>query len=292
MGKAEFGTAKYVANKMKAKGLSKLKFYCQICEKQCRDDNGFKCHIESPSHLRKVKELAQDPMKRRNMIEDYSKQFQNDFVRLLKMSHGEKEIGANRFYQEYIGNKEHIHMNSTKWKALSQFVKHLGDSGICTVIEHGKEETDLDENEEEDEEEEEELSGEKFTIAYIDKSSEAIRRKELGKQKQSVKTDEESSLARLQEQINRAKRNHVEEEEEKSVNKRLRDANHEPIKLSISKVSDPPRTIMKCGMRIKPDFGAFKIAKPDSNKLGFKKADVFKKENREAKIKVNAGDKK
>ena len=47
MPKAEKGSAKHLANKMKSKGLQKLKWYCQVCEKQCRDDNGFKCHMVS-----------------------------------------------------------------------------------------------------------------------------------------------------------------------------------------------------------------------------------------------------
>ena len=29
-------------NQMKAKRLQKLKWYCQMCSKQCRDENGFK----------------------------------------------------------------------------------------------------------------------------------------------------------------------------------------------------------------------------------------------------------
>ena len=55
MPKAEKGSVKDIANKMKAKGLQKLKFYCQMCEKQCRDANGFKCHLTSESHLRQMK---------------------------------------------------------------------------------------------------------------------------------------------------------------------------------------------------------------------------------------------
>ena len=36
MPKAEKGTPKDIANRAKAKGLQKLKFYCQMCSKQCR----------------------------------------------------------------------------------------------------------------------------------------------------------------------------------------------------------------------------------------------------------------
>ena len=38
MPKAEKGTPKDIANRMKAKGLQKLKFYCQMCAKQCRGE--------------------------------------------------------------------------------------------------------------------------------------------------------------------------------------------------------------------------------------------------------------
>ena len=49
--KAEAGTGLLViANRAKAKGLQKLKFYCQICEKQCRDANGLECHCTSEAH--------------------------------------------------------------------------------------------------------------------------------------------------------------------------------------------------------------------------------------------------
>ena len=46
MGKSGgFLTPKAIANRIKAKGLQKLRWYCQMCEKQCRDENGFKVHL-------------------------------------------------------------------------------------------------------------------------------------------------------------------------------------------------------------------------------------------------------
>ena len=47
MGKNDVGGPKWLANKMKSKGLQKLRWYCQMCAKQCRDENGFKCHTMS-----------------------------------------------------------------------------------------------------------------------------------------------------------------------------------------------------------------------------------------------------
>ena len=40
--KAGFLAPKAIANRIKAKGLQKLRWYCQMCQKQCRDENGFK----------------------------------------------------------------------------------------------------------------------------------------------------------------------------------------------------------------------------------------------------------
>lgn len=93
----------------------------QICEKQCRDENGFKCHTQAESHVRNallvgeasvlslkmgvvVTDTAfQDPRKH---ISDFSNQFQRDFLQLLRTSHVEKAVHINHFYQNYIANKE------------------------------------------------------------------------------------------------------------------------------------------------------------------------------------------
>lgn len=74
------GTPKYLANKMKSKGLQRLRWYCQVCEKQCRDENGFKCHAASESHLRQMLVVGESAGKH---ISDYSGQFQSEFVTLL-----------------------------------------------------------------------------------------------------------------------------------------------------------------------------------------------------------------
>lgn len=72
--------SKYLANAMKSKGLQRLRWYCQVCEKQCRDDNGFKCHIATESHLRQMLVVGESAGKH---ISDFSGQFQAEFVSLL-----------------------------------------------------------------------------------------------------------------------------------------------------------------------------------------------------------------
>lgn len=74
------GTPKYVANKMKSKGLQRLRWYCQVCEKQCRDENGFKCHAQSESHLRQMLVVGEHAG---SHIASFSAEFQSSFVSLL-----------------------------------------------------------------------------------------------------------------------------------------------------------------------------------------------------------------
>lgn len=180
MAKAEPGTAKYIANKIKAKGLQKLRWYCQVCEKQCRDENGFKCHTQSEAHVRRILNLKGSD-KATEAIENFSRQFKADFLYLLRTSHGEKPIGANKFYAEYIQNKSHVHMNATRWRSLSAFVRYLERQKICKVTE---DETGL-------------------VIAYIDASPQQVLRNQLMDERRQQ--DPESDRVRsLERQIKRA----------------------------------------------------------------------------------------
>lgn len=120
---------KAAAKAIKAAGLQKLAFYCQPCGKQCRDANGFRNHCETSGHLAR----AGDRLGAAKA--EYLARFEQDFLRLLRTSHGENRIDAHRLYQEYIRDRHHVHMNSTRWLLLTQFVAYLGRSGKCRVDE-------------------------------------------------------------------------------------------------------------------------------------------------------------
>lgn len=147
-----------------------------------RDENGFKCHTQSESHVRQMLVVGENA---KQHVDNYSNQFKHDFLQLLRTSHGEKKINANHFYQEYIANKEHIHMNATRWISLSEFVKYLGREGQCRVEE-----------------------GEKgFFISWVDSSPEALQRQAAIKKKERQdRGDEEREQRAIQEQIERARR--------------------------------------------------------------------------------------
>ncbi|KAG9255252.1 domain of Kin17 curved DNA-binding protein-domain-containing protein [Emericellopsis atlantica] len=210
MPKAEVGSTKHLSNKLKSKGLQRLRWYCQVCEKQCRDANGFKMHTQSESHVRQMLVVGEDP---RKFINDFSNQFQRDFLTLLRTGHGEKEVQINRFYQEYIANKEHVHMNSTKWPSLTEFAKHLGREGICRVEENEK----------------------GIHIAWIDNSPEALRRRNALKRKEAEdQGNEEVEQRMIREQIKRAQANarHDKDEERDAAERELKRQEGEKITLS------------------------------------------------------------
>jgi DNA/RNA-binding protein KIN17 len=210
MGKSEFMSPKFIANKMKSKGLQKLKFYCQVCEKQCRDENGFKCHTTSESHQRQMLLVAQNPGR---FIHTYSDDFKKDFLGLISRRHGTKRVLANRVYQEYISHKEHIHMNSTNWNSLSEFCKQMGREGILRVDETER----------------------GLHISWVDNSPKALARQAaIQKMDRVQKDDEEREQQLLKQQIERASK--IAEERgvvEQKATELVRDEK-QPIKLSLS----------------------------------------------------------
>uniref|UniRef100_A0A182K845 DNA/RNA-binding protein Kin17 WH-like domain-containing protein n=1 Tax=Anopheles christyi TaxID=43041 RepID=A0A182K845_9DIPT len=180
-GKAEVGTPKYLANKMKAKGLQKLRWYCQMCEKQCRDENGFKCHTMSESHQRQILLFADNAGR---FIDGFSSEFLTGYLQILRRQFGTKRVAANKVYQEYIADRHHLHMNATKWHSLSDFVKYLGRNGHCVADETDK----------------------GWYITYIDRDPETLAMQEKMAKKQKMDKDDAERLAEfIEEQVRRGK---------------------------------------------------------------------------------------
>ncbi|KAL6980525.1 DNA/RNA-binding protein kin17 [Sarracenia purpurea var. burkii] len=180
MGKNEFLTPKAIANRIKAKGLQKLRWYCQMCQKQCRDENGFKCHCMSESHQRQMEVFGQNPNR---IVDGYSEEFENSFLEHMKRSHRFSRVAATVVYNEYIADRHHIHMNSTQWATLTDFVKYLGRTGKCKVDETPK----------------------GWFITYIDRDSETLFKEKMkNKRIRADIVDEEKQEREIRRQIERA----------------------------------------------------------------------------------------
>ncbi|KAH8410760.1 hypothetical protein KR222_005836 [Zaprionus bogoriensis] len=210
MGRAEVGTPKYLANKMKAKGLQKLRWYCQMCEKQCRDENGFKCHTMSESHQRQLLLFADSPGK---FLHNFSKEFSDGYMELLRRRFGTKRTNANKIYQEYIAHKEHIHMNATRWLTLSDYVKWLGRTGqvIADETEKG------------------------WFVTYIDRSPEAMERQAKAERKEKMEKDDEERMTEfIEKQIKKAKsKDGDDDESQQEKYTELKREEELPLKLDI-----------------------------------------------------------
>ncbi|XP_010501156.1 PREDICTED: DNA/RNA-binding protein KIN17-like [Camelina sativa] len=180
MGKNDFLTPKAIANRIKAKGLQKLRWYCQMCQKQCRDENGFKCHCMSESHQRQMQVFGQNPTR---VVDGYSEEFEQTFLDLMRRSHRFSRIAATVVYNEYINDRHHVHMNSTEWATLTEFIKYLGKTGKCKVEETPK----------------------GWFITYIDRDSETMFKERLkNKRVKSDLAEEEKQEREIQRQIERA----------------------------------------------------------------------------------------
>ncbi|KAL9226587.1 hypothetical protein vseg_002381 [Gypsophila vaccaria] len=180
MGKNEFLTPKAIANRIKAKGLQKLRWYCQMCQKQCRDENGFKCHCMSDSHRRQMEIFGQNPDR---VVDGYSEEFEELFLEHMRRSHRFSRVAATVVYNEYIADRHHVHMNSTKWLTLTEFVKYLGRTGKCKVDETAK----------------------GWFITYVDRDSETVFRTRMKEKRVKADlVDEEKKERDILKQIQRA----------------------------------------------------------------------------------------
>ncbi|CAB0045144.1 unnamed protein product [Trichogramma brassicae] len=139
-----------------------------MCAKQqCRDANAFKCHTTSESHFRKMELLFREQA--HEYLKQFSEQFVRDFLEVVRRQFGSKRVSANRVYQDYIAERNHVHMNSTHWTTLSDFVKYLGKTGKCVVDETEK----------------------GWFITYIDRHPETIAALEKQKKKEKIETADE-----------------------------------------------------------------------------------------------------
>lgn len=85
--------------------------------------------------MRQMRVFAENP---NSILDDFSRDFEKGFLDTLSRGHGTKRVLANRVYNEYIADKQHIHMNATVWTTLTGFLKHLGKEGKAIVDETEK----------------------------------------------------------------------------------------------------------------------------------------------------------
>mmetsp|Transcript_29957 Transcript_29957/g.39386 ORF Transcript_29957/g.39386 Transcript_29957/m.39386 type:complete len:404 (-) Transcript_29957:167-1378(-) len=237
MGKHDFLTPKAIANRQKAKGLQKLRWYCQMCQKQCRDENGFKCHLTSEGHMRQMRIFSENGDK---IMDSYSEQFEEDFLEVLSRRHGTKRVRAVAVYNEFIADRHHVHMNSTKWETLTNFVKYLGKKGlvVCDQTEKG------------------------WYIQWIDRDPETLRRQaELERRKKADMDDEEKQLKLVLQRVEAAQAS-AKEDESKRPTELSRTSEEEKLRLGTLGVVESSKKAHASKKRSLPTGFAFGGAEP------------------------------
>jgi DNA/RNA-binding protein KIN17 len=132
----------------------------------------------SESHQRQLLLFADNQTR---FMDEFSRTFKSDFVLTLRRRFGTKRVNANAVYQEYISDRNHTHMNATKWLTLTNFVQYLGREGICVVDQTEK----------------------GWFIQYIDRDPETLRRQEeLDKKRKLDIDDRERQIIFIEKQVN------------------------------------------------------------------------------------------
>jgi len=147
-----------------------------MCQQQCRDANGFKCHKTSEGHQRMMKIFVENSGK---ILDQFSRDFERNFVALVRLRWRSKRVFANKVYNEYISDKTHRHMNSTVWESLAGFVQHLGRTGQCIVDKTEK----------------------GWYIKYVDRDPEVMARQALIATKEKMEVDDEVRGKRLMDEM-------------------------------------------------------------------------------------------
>jgi len=209
MGKDKNGgflAPKSIANRIKAKGLQKLRWYCQMCNKQCRDENGFKCHCMSESHQRQMEMFSENSTQ---FMDEFSREFEEGMMEIIKRKARSQRQNANQLYRDYIADKQHFHMNATIWETLTDFVMYLGRKGMAEVDETEK----------------------GWFVTWIDRDPETLARNEARAKRERSELDEEERHQRdIERQVKAAKRSG--EDETAEATELMRSSADEKIKLA------------------------------------------------------------
>jgi DNA/RNA-binding protein KIN17 len=118
--------AKLLAKKMKYGHLQKLKWYCEICQHQCNDEQSYRQHVQCEKHRLMMVHFRAH---RGSILGSNSAVFERTFMDVLRRRFPNREVPANIVYTQVIRDKNHVHMNATYWESVHGFCIHLENHG-------------------------------------------------------------------------------------------------------------------------------------------------------------------
>lgn len=112
--------------------MAKLKYFCQMCNKQCKDKNGFTCHSDSESHRQQMLLFLANP-------EKYISQFSSEFLAQFSALIDTEWTSVSEVYNRLIRDADHVHLNATRWGSLEDFLGANKDTIDCMRDPNGRE---------------------------------------------------------------------------------------------------------------------------------------------------------
>ena len=128
--KKELSESRRISKMMKYGGLGKLKWFCDVCKFQARSAEAFKAHTQSEHHRLMMSQFRQD---QNSIIQSNSEEFKRQFLNILKRKYANREVLANIVYVQVISDKNHQHMNSTRWESVRGFCSEMAQKGIIEM---------------------------------------------------------------------------------------------------------------------------------------------------------------
>ena len=123
--------------------------------------------------MRQVRVFAESP---EAFVEFYSKEFLDAFMEELRRKTENVRSKATSIWKSVIAERHHIHLNSTRWLTLTEFVKWIGKEGLAQV--------DVDEEG-------------KWHVRYINRDPAVEERKKALERKEKMDADDSERASKM-----------------------------------------------------------------------------------------------
>ncbi|CDJ53676.1 DNA/RNA-binding protein KIN17, related [Eimeria brunetti] len=134
----------------------------------------------SEGHQRAMQLFIQRPGK---FMDEFSKEFEEEFMKLMRTRYCRTRVLANSVYNNVVCDRHHIHMNSTIWVTLSEFVQYLGATKKCKI----------------------DYTPKGWYVEYID-HEELAKKEEEAKRRKIEKSQEDARMEQIQALVEEAKK--------------------------------------------------------------------------------------
>ena len=108
---------------------TKLRFFCGLCKIGCRDENGYKCHVSTDGHIRRV--MVSNGSTRDFEIKKSDRDFRQNFLdHLIRRHLGQTVLAYDAYRELFPGDRSLNALHGTCWGNLGSFAAHLKKEGF------------------------------------------------------------------------------------------------------------------------------------------------------------------